>query len=189
VLAEPLTRLVYERGAFDALSTDQAAEALFFFAFSLPFAGVNLLLTRTFFSLQQPWIPTALAGATLLVNIAVSVALYRPFGIAGIVVGTAVASAAMTAGQLWRLRRLLGRIELRETARACALMLAASAVMGAVAYVTWWVLDDALGRELPAQAVAVGAALAAGSLVYLALVLLAGIPEAQRLRARVRRSS
>ena len=33
--------------------------------FSLPFAGVNLLLTRTFFSLQRPWIPTALAGVTL----------------------------------------------------------------------------------------------------------------------------
>ena len=38
------------------------ATALFWFSFSLPFAGVNLLLTRTFFSLQRPWIPTALAA-------------------------------------------------------------------------------------------------------------------------------
>ena len=52
---------VYERGEFDAESTDQIAEALFWFAISLPFAGANLILTRTFFSLQQPWTPTALA--------------------------------------------------------------------------------------------------------------------------------
>ena len=34
------------------------AEALFWFAFSLPFNGLFLILTRTFFSLQRPWVPT-----------------------------------------------------------------------------------------------------------------------------------
>ena len=62
VLAEPITRLIYEHGDFGPEDTDRVAEALFWFSFSLPFAGVNLLLTRTFFSLQRPWIPTALAG-------------------------------------------------------------------------------------------------------------------------------
>ena len=37
-------------------STDLVSSALFWFSFSLPFSGVNLLLTRTFFSLQKPWI-------------------------------------------------------------------------------------------------------------------------------------
>ena len=58
VLATPITRLVYQRGEFDAESTELVAEALFWFAFSLPFAASNLLLTRTFFSLQRPWMPT-----------------------------------------------------------------------------------------------------------------------------------
>ena len=35
----------------------------------MPFSGANLLLTRTFFSLQRPWVPTALAGVTLLINV------------------------------------------------------------------------------------------------------------------------
>ena len=64
VLAEPMTRLVYERGVFDATSTDLVSEALFWFAFSLPFSGVFLLQTRTFFSLQRPWVPTASRPAT-----------------------------------------------------------------------------------------------------------------------------
>src|SRR3954451_5175996 len=99
VLAEPLTRLVYQRGQFGAASTDQVSEALFWFSFSLPFSGANLMLTRTFFALQRPWFPTSLAGGSLVVNLGVSLALYEPYGIAGIVIGTAVASAAMAVAQ------------------------------------------------------------------------------------------
>ena len=73
VLATPITRLVFERGHFDAQSTKLVSEALFWFAFSLPFAGINLLLTRTFFALQRPWIPTRLAAMNIVVDIIVSV--------------------------------------------------------------------------------------------------------------------
>jgi putative peptidoglycan lipid II flippase len=181
VLAEPITRLVYERGTFDAGSTDQVAEALFWFSFSLPFAGANLLLTRTFFSLQEPWIPTALAGVTLAINVAVSAALYEPFGIAGVVVGTAVASAAMTVGQAYFLRRRIGGLELGTTLRAVAKMLVAAGVLAAVAYGVWRGLDELAGRSLLAQILSVGTALTAGSLAYAAVVLGLRIPEAGQI--------
>ena len=42
----------YQRGEFNAEQTHVVAQALFWFAFSLPFNGIYLLLTRTFFSLQ-----------------------------------------------------------------------------------------------------------------------------------------
>ena len=58
VLSDPITRIIYQRGEFDAAQTDLVSEALFFFSLSLPFAGVNLILIRTFFSLQSPWTPT-----------------------------------------------------------------------------------------------------------------------------------
>jgi putative peptidoglycan lipid II flippase len=180
-LATPITRLVYERGTFDAESTEQVSEALFWFSFSLPFSGANLLLTRTFFSLQEPWRPTALAGATLAVNAAVSAALYGPLGIGGVVIGTVAASAAMTVGQAYYLRRRLGGIELGTTLSAVVGMLAAAAVLGAVAYGVWWGLDEALGRSLVAQVISVGGGLAAGTLAYAGIVLALRIPEARQI--------
>ena len=115
-LSEPITRLIYEHGRFGQSSTDLVSSALFWFSFSLPFSGVNLLLTRTFFSLQKPWITTGIAGLNLTVNVAVSVALYKPFGIAGIVIGTGVSSAVMTVAQMYFLRRELhGRLDVRRT--------------------------------------------------------------------------
>ena len=116
VLAEPITRVVYQRGEFTAHSTHLVSTALLWFAFSLPFAGVNLLLTRTFFALQRPWIPTKLAGINVVVDLIVSIALYKPLGITGLVLGTVAANVVMTWLQLARLRRgFNGRLELGQT--------------------------------------------------------------------------
>jgi len=186
VLAEPLTRLVYQRGQFGAGSTDAVSEALFWFSFSLPFSGANLLLTRTFFSLRRPWFPTSLAGMSLLVNVGVSAALYSSLGIAGIVIGTAVASAAMTVAQAFFLRRQLHGFEIGQTLKAVAGMLAASALLGVVSYEVWNVLDGALGNSLAAQLVSVLAAMVLGSAVYAAAVIGLRIPEAQQIVGLIR---
>jgi putative peptidoglycan lipid II flippase len=186
VLATPITRLVYERGDFDAHSTELVSTALLWFSFSLPFSGVNLLLTRTFFSLQRPWLPTALAVASMIVNALVSLALYEPFGIAGLVLGTVAGNIGMAAGQTWWLRgRLEGSLEGRRTLVAVLQMLAAAALLGLVAFGVWRGLDELLGRSLLAQIASVGTALAAGVGVYVAAVLAMGIDEARQIRALV----
>ena len=187
VLATPIVRLIYQHGSFHADSTHRVATALFWFSFSLPFAGANLLLTRTFFSLQRPWIPTALATANLVVNAGLSLALYKPLGIAGLVIGTAAASAGMTVSQAWYLRRELhGRLEGGRTLLAVAQITVASAALGAVAYGVWSGLDGALGRTVPAQIVAVAGAASAGLATYTAIVLGLRIPEARQIERLLR---
>ena len=86
-LSDPMIRLIYQRGAFDAHETAVVATALFWFAFSLPTNGLYLLQTRTFFSLQRPWQATALATIDLVVSAVAALALYSPFGVGGIVAG------------------------------------------------------------------------------------------------------
>jgi putative peptidoglycan lipid II flippase len=186
VLATPITRLIYQRGAFTGHSTHIVSIALFWFAVSMPFAGVNLLLTRTFFAVKRPWIPTSLAGVNMIVDIVVSLALYQPFGIAGLVIGTASANAVMTALQVWRLRiGLNGRLEGGLTLMITARILAASLMMAAAAYAIWYVLDAFLGRSLPGQVVSVGVAVAAAGALYAKTVLTMRIPEARQIEALV----
>jgi putative peptidoglycan lipid II flippase len=181
-LSTPITRLIYEHGAFGPSSTELVSSALFWFSFSLPFSGVNLLLTRTFFSLQRPWITTAIAGLNLAVNVVVSVALYEPFGIPGIVVGTAASSAAMTLAQIHYLRRELhGQLEGRATLIAVAQMTLAAALLAAAAYGSWRLVDEALGRGLLGQVVSVVGGLSVGAVVYALVVHVLAIPEARQI--------
>ena len=157
--------------------------ALFWFAFSLPFGGLNLLLTRTFFAVQRPWIPTRLAAMNIVVDIVVSVGLYKPLGIAGLIIGTVAANVVMTALQLQRLRvGFNGRLEGAQTTMITARIVVASALLGAVSWVVWCLLDRLLGRSLPAQIVSVGAAAVAGLLVYVRAVLAMRVPEAHQVQ-------
>jgi putative peptidoglycan lipid II flippase len=182
VLAEPITRLVYERGAFGPEATDLTSTALFWWSLSLPFQGVSLLFSRTFFSLQRPWATTALAGVNLIVNFALALLLYQEFEIAGIVLATVVGTVVMCVAQGWILRGSLGGIEGRQLASAGARMLVAAALLGVAAYGAWRGLDELLGRSLAAQIVSVGGGLLAGGLVYVVAVRLLRVPEAEQIR-------
>ena len=182
VLPNPIVRLLFERGHFNHESTHLVSIALFWFAFSLPFGGLNLLLTRTFFAVQRPWIPTSLAAMNIVVDIVVSIALYKPLGIAGLVIGTVAANVVMTGLQLNRLRTGLdGRLEGAQTTMITARIAVASALLAGVSWVVWYLLDRLLGRSLPAQIVSVGGAGVAGVFVYVRAVLAMRVPEAHQV--------
>src|SRR5207247_8345189 len=68
VLAEPIVRLVYQRGEFHPNQTPVVAAALAAFTLGLTFNGAMLMLNRAFFSLQSAWIPTAIALGNLTLN-------------------------------------------------------------------------------------------------------------------------
>jgi putative peptidoglycan lipid II flippase len=187
VLATPIVRLVYERGHFNATSTSLTSEALFWFAFSLPFGGLNLLLTRVFFSVQRPWIPTRLAALNIIVDIVVSVGLYKPLGIAGLIIGTVAANAVMTALQYRRLRiGFNGQLEGAQTVMITVRILVASALLGAVSWGVWTGLHRLFGASLAAQIVSVGAAAVAGIAVYARAVLAMRVPEAHQVSRLIR---
>jgi putative peptidoglycan lipid II flippase len=187
VLATPITRLVFQRGHFTAHSTHLVSIALFWFAFSLPFGGINLLLTRTFFALQRPWIPTRLAAMNIVVDVIVSVGLYKPLGIAGLVIGTVAANAVMTVLQLHRLRvGFNGRLEGGQTTMITARIAIASALLAGASWGVWYLLDRLVGRSLPAQVLSVGGAAAVGLLLYVRVVLAMRIPEAHQVSTLIR---
>jgi putative peptidoglycan lipid II flippase len=187
VLPTPIVRLVFQRGQFGPHSTHLVSIALFWFAFSLPFGGVNLLLTRTFFAVQRPWIPTRLAAMNIVVDVVVSIGLYKPFGIAGLIIGTVAANAVMTALQLQRLRvGFNGRLEGAQTTMITARILVASALLAGVSWGVWRILEGLLGTSLVAQILSVGGAAAAGLYVYARSVLAMRVPEAHQVSRLIR---
>jgi putative peptidoglycan lipid II flippase len=187
VLSTPMIRLVYQHGVFTAADTKLVSTALFWFAFSLPFNGLFLLLTRTFFSLQRPWVPTAISGVNLAITAIAAALLYSPFGVGGIVAATVIATAVSVLAQTVVLRRQLGRLELGRLVWTTIRVSLAAAALAGVSYGVWYVLDQALGRGLIAQVISLGAALGAGALVYAAAITLFRIPEARQIWRLLRR--
>ncbi len=177
VLAEPVVRLVYQRGAFDGYSTLITSDALFFFTIGLVFNGASLLLIRAFFSLQQPWLPTAVAGAGVLLNAGLNAILYQPLGVGGIPLSTSITSLATFLVLVYYLSERTGRIDLRFVAEGFMQALGAALAAGLLGWLTWRVLDDALGRSLIAQLIAVGGAALATLVAIVAAARAMNMPE------------
>ena len=189
VLAEPLVRIVYQRGEFTPDQTPIVASALAAFSLGLTFNGMMLLLNRAFFGLQLPRIPTIVAGANLVLNTALYLVLYR-VGVWGVPLAISIANIAGAAALLILLQRRVGGLELRRTTDAFLRITAASAALGVVSYAVWWVLDDVFGRSFLGQLISVGGAVTLGGLVYLGACRVLGVREMQTLlslRARFRR--
>jgi putative peptidoglycan lipid II flippase len=167
VLAEPIVRLLYERGAFEPDQTHVVAGALAAFSLGLTFNGMMLMLNRGFFSLQAPWVPTFVALAVVALNTSLYVVFYR-VGTWGIPFAISLANIGGASLLFLALRRRTGQLDLHSTARSFGLVTIASAALGGVAYGVWYVLDEALGRSFPAQLLSLVVALAVGGAVYLA---------------------
>ena len=188
VLADPIVRVVYQRGDFTPAQTPATAAALAAFALGLSFNGFMLLLNRAFFSLQSPWIPTWVALGNLGLNAALDGAFYK-FGIWGLPLATSIVNIAGSAALLVLLRRRLVRLELRETRRTVVLVTVASAILAGVAYGVWSLLDQALGSSFGAALVALLVALAAGLGAYAVSCRLLGVRELETLLSLRRRAA
>jgi putative peptidoglycan lipid II flippase len=190
VLADPIVRIVYQRGDFTPDQTPVVAGALAAFSLGLTFNGFMLMLNRAFFSLQRPWLPTAVALGNLALNALLDLLFYR-LGVWGIPLATSIVNIAGTAALLVLLRRDFGRFDVRQTADTVLRVVAAGAALAGIAYLVWVLLDGALGRSFGGQALSLGTALAVGSAAYLALCRALRVREMQALlslRGRSRRA-
>jgi putative peptidoglycan lipid II flippase len=185
VLATPIVRLLYQHQNFVAKDTPIVAACLAAFALGLTFNGTMLMLNRGFFSLQSPWIPSWVALGNLGLNAVLDAVFYR-FGIWGIPLSTSLVNIAGTGALLYFFRRRIGGFDLSDTARTFALVAVASAVLAAVAWWVWHLLDSGLGRSLPAQIVSLGAGLALGYAAFFGACRLLGVRELDTL-LRLRR--
>jgi putative peptidoglycan lipid II flippase len=190
VLAEPIVRILFQRGHFHPAQTPVVAGALAAFSAGLVFNGAMLMLNRGFFSLQSNWVPTAVALGNLFLNAVLDAIFYR-FGVWGIPLSTAVCNFVGTWALLVFLRRRLGRIEGGAIASTTIRVAVASTVVAAVAWTVWRPLDSALGRSFPAQVVSLGTALAAAIAAYVISCKLLQVRELDALlslRSRLRRA-
>ena len=187
VLSVPIVRLLYERGAFGADETTIVAHALAAFVIGLTFNGTMLMLNRAFFSLQNAWIPTAVALGNLILNVVLDAALFR-VGIWGIPLATSIVNVAGTVALLVLLRRRLGRLQGRQTLDAYLRTAVAAALAAGVAYGTWYGLDQWLGRSLGAQIASVGLGVVLAVAAFLGAARILRIRELDALLSLLRRS-
>ena len=180
VLAQPIVRLVYQRGEFTAEDTTVVAQCLQAFSLGLVFNGWALMLNRTFYAVQTNWAPTLVAVAAVALNALFDASFYR-LGIWGIPLATSTVNVIVVAVLVVALHRRVGLGHLRATGGVTLRVVAASVASAAAGFAVWYGLDAWLGRGTAAQVVSLGAGLLAGLIVYLGAARALGLREIEAL--------
>ena len=91
-LSGPITRLVYERGAFSTQDTLLTAQTLAMTAVGILGIGLRELLTRCFYAQMDVKAPTIIGILTVALNALLSFALYPVHGAPGIAIATSISA-------------------------------------------------------------------------------------------------
>jgi putative peptidoglycan lipid II flippase len=185
VLGRPLVGLLFERGAFEASSTEAVAWALAFYALGLVgHAGLEIV-ARAFYALHDTFTPVWVGGLAMGLNVALSLTLPGLFGVAGRppYAGLALANSVATLLELVVLmvliRRRMGSLEGRRTLVAFVKSGLAALVMGVVLLVWQAMLPGAGALVLGGGGVVLGTA------VYVGAALLLRVEELRAVVGRV----
>ncbi|MGV1013740.1 MAG: murein biosynthesis integral membrane protein MurJ [Methyloceanibacter sp.] len=182
IAAEPIIRVLFERGAFAATDTQATAAMLSALALGLPAYVLIKVLHPSFFAREDTKTPMILAGISMAANVVLSLTLFFAIGPIGIALATAL-SGWINVILLAIMLKRRGEFTLNATfRRAVAGMVVASAIMGVVVWglAAWLAPWLAPGAGLFVQGAALAVLVGAGLLIYAATVELFG---AVRLRS------
>lgn len=187
VLGIPTVRLVFEHGKVTPEDTAAIAWALAFFSLGMAFVSANTLLNRAFYGLRKAWLPLVVGLANLALNTLLCFLLYRPLGVGGVTLATALVSTFNFFGLMVLLRGQIGSVDARRLVSSAGRAVASLVPLALTAYGVWMLIDTQLGRSVPAQIVSVGGGYAAGFLAYAVAARLLRMEELGQVAGVIRR--
>lgn len=147
IFAEPIVRFLFDRGAFNETAVTLTTSAFFFYSIGMAGAGINLILTRTFYSLQDTKTPMINSAIAMGINIVLNFLLAPLLGIGGLALATSIATL-ITAVLLFRgLQKKLGRLHLRRLVPSVLKIGGAATVSAGIAWLTFFMAGSGVGDK------------------------------------------
>jgi putative peptidoglycan lipid II flippase len=186
VLAQPIVRLLLQRGATGAAGADLVGDVLVCFSIGLFSFSLFQLLLRSFYAMQDTKTPALINIAAVTLNVIVNFIYFPLFGVKGLALGNATAYTFATIVSIVIIRRRLGGLDLRYVVRGLTQVAVASAITAGVAYaavklVALVVSSGTAAGEFAEVVVGVGAGIGA----YLLVVSAMHMPELAVLKGLI----
>lgn len=181
-LAEPIVRLLFERGEFDAAATARASFALRFLAPGLVSFSLVHILARAFYALGDVRTPMRISVACLALNLVLAFSFIWSLEQGGLALANTLSSVCNASLLGFALRVKLERLEVAGLRRDLLACLAAAAVAGVAAWSGAELWSARIGHAtLWTRAGEVFVPLTLGALAYVALTAALGVQASRSL--------
>jgi putative peptidoglycan lipid II flippase len=179
VLGEPIIRIIFERGKFDAFSTSMTQLALIYYTVGLWAFSCIRIVVSAFYAYQDTKTPVKVAVIAAILNIFFSLILMRFLQHGGLALALSLASSIQLCLLILFLKRRLPEWDLRPIINSTLKSLAASLIMGVVIYFfnTLWLNSFWTSAGLLWQIFVLAVFVGGGICIYFLLTRLFRSPE------------
>lgn len=173
VLSGPITRLIFQRGAFGAEAAILTSGALFYYSIGHGAYAMRDLLSRTFYALGDTRTPMKNSIFGMVINIILNIVLSRYLGIGGLALATSISAIATASALAVSLRRRIRFSQMTGRLRSILRIAASSAVMGGLVWFSYKMLMQTFSPNAAALA-----SIGIGIISYAILVMVLDVEEA-----------
>lgn len=188
VMAEPVIRLLFERGRFSASDTHATARALELYVVGLAAYAAVKVIAPAFYAINRARVAVIASITAVAGNLALSIALHPIYGYRILALGTALAAILNFTVLIVAFSRSVTTVRMGPHAAHLARIGTASAVMGLAVWAIHGVLANAIGTSgLGVRLVETLLPIFAGALVYAVICRVLGVRELDPFVRRLRR--
>lgn len=201
VLGEPIVRLIYERGKFDATATSMTAIALAGYSIGLTGYAAIKILSPAFYALDDAKTPMIIAVVSIAINFlgsyflrewlsgfGVTPATPHGYGHVGVALATSIVALVNFFALALIMRKRVHRLNGRAIFASFIKIAAASAVLSAVCYVSYRAIASVYGTaSISLQLIEAFVPIALGGAAFVLTAKLLRVAELEQLFGMMRR--
>jgi putative peptidoglycan lipid II flippase len=167
LLSEPIVALLLQRGQFDVSSTRLTAGILFFYALGMLGYGLQELLSKAFYAVQNTRTPLKAAVLGMTLNILLSIILVRYLKLGGLALAASASSIFIAGILLTRLSHFIPGLIEKATFTSIYKVFVSAIIMGIAVYFYRDFLWMDLSNHYANLLLNLGAAISLGITIYI----------------------
>lgn len=177
VLATPIVKLLFQRGAFDSLATELTSKALMFYSIGMVSFGLQDILGKVFYSIKDTKTPMINGAIAMLLNIIFNITVINFMGISGLALGTSISTIICTILLFRSLNKKIGYFGQDKIIKTFFKTLVASFIMGIVTHLVYKALGNALNQGKIIDIVKLVTSVGVGAMTYGIMIIILKVDE------------
>ncbi len=187
ILASPIIKILFERGAFDAEATRMTAIALKMYALGMVSVGLVEILGKIFYSVQDTTTPMKNGALSLVINMILNLIVIKPLGLLGLSLSTSVASTVCVVLLFNSLGKKMGYFGQNEILKTGTKSLISAVLMGIITSFAYNMLSGIFTAGLVGEIISVATSVLIGAISYATFIVILKVEEVNVIRGMINR--
>ena len=186
VLAEPIVKVLFQRGKFNASDTLMTANILIVYIIGIIAFSLRHVISKAFYSIQDTKTPMINGAISIIFNIVLNIILSKYLGYIGLAIATSISAFIGLALFYISLRKKIGNFggkQILVTSIKCSI---SAIIMGIATFVSYKYTSSILGLGFINEVIILGTSIGTGAIVYGIAVILLKVEEVSLMVGLVR---